>query len=489
MTKPPGRSAAIFAEQSRNGRLHQTWGDDMKQPWSWGFAVAGLTIAFILGACGWLGGGSLATPTPTVPIVGPQASCPPGATPLSMTVGPGPLQPRPQLVSALGNPPHYLQLPTTPATPGTRVLHTFTSIPGASSYVTGWVTVVARPLPGPQAADDIIWYYTISSSGSITVLQGWGFGSVTGQSWQASNFPSFVQVSFSLVYPTNQSINQYGFLDVDIGDSTEVQSVTLTLCVPVPTPTPTKSPVPTAGITTPHGPTTLLDSETSGTPTPTSVFIPTVVVQWTPKPLPTSTPTPKKSPGGSAVTVVPLPTSTPTPLPTATATPAPSPTPTATPVPPPSPTPQPTPTPTATLVPTATPTPQPTPTPSGVCDLVVDKVMQPTSQSGVYTVTLFVSNQGSGPCPAGVQVTDLVSQGAMTFSGPLTVTPPGGWSCTISGSGGTCTSTSTLAPGSAVQFSFTATVTQKPATNCVRAFLPGVQDPTPGNNQHCVTVQ
>ncbi len=474
-------------------------GDDMKQPWSWGIALGGLAIAFILGACSWFGGGSFGTPTPTVPIIGPLASCPAGATPLSMTVGPGPLQPRPQLVSALNNPPHYTQLPTSPAVPGTLVLHTFTNIPSAGSVVYYWVTVVARPLAAWQASDDGIRIR--HHLYPFLATDGWQFSSIVGFPWTASNVPNFVQVTmggystitangWSPVGPSGMplvDLNTYGELDVEVHDSTEVLSLTLVVCVPAPTPTPTKVPVPTAGLATPQGPATAIDGDAGGTPTPTTVIPPTVVLQWTPKPLPTPTPTPKKSPGGSAVTVVPLPTPTPTPLPTATATPAPSPTPTATPTTVPTPTPLPTAT--ATPLPTPTPTPQSTPTPSSVCDLVVDKVMQPTNQPGVYTVILFVSNQGSGPCPAGVQVTDNVIQGAMTFSGPLTITPSGGWSCTISGSGGTCTSTSTLAPGSVVQFSFTATVTQKPATNCVRAFLPGVQDPTPGNNQHCVTVQ
>ncbi len=468
----------------------------MRQPWSWSVALGALVVAFILGACGWLGGGPVATPTPTVPVVGPQASCPAGTTPLSMTVGPGPLQPRPQFAAVS---PHYTQLPTSPATPGKSVLHTFTNIPGAGSVVYYWITVVARPLAAFSAADDGIRIR--DHTYPVVMIDGWQFTSIVGSPWTASNFPNFVQVTMggnSIITPNGwttvssswtalSNLNTYGEIDVEVHDSTEVQSLTLVVCVPAPTPTPTKVPVPTVGLATPHGPATAVDGASGATPTPTTIVVPTIVMQWTPKPLPTPTPTPKKSPGGPVVTVVPVPSPTPTPSPTATPTPTPSPTPTA--VPTPTATPTTLPTATATPAPTSTPTPQPTPTPSGTCDLVVDKVMQPTNQLGVYTVTLFVSNQGSGPCPPGIQVTDNVQQGAMSFSGPLTINPPGGWNCTISGSGGTCTSTGQLPPGSVVQFSFTATVTQKPATNCVRAFHPAVQDPTPGNNWYCVTVQ
>ncbi|MFN3337924.1 MAG: hypothetical protein ACK42I_10560, partial [Thermomicrobium sp.] len=272
----------------------------MKHAWSWSMTLGALVVALILGACSGFGGGSLGTPTPTASPVGPQASCPAGSTPLSMTVGPGPLQPRPQL----GNPPRYTQLPTSPATPGKLVLHTFSNIPGAGSVIYYWVTVVARPIGQPeQSVDDSIWirHHPVPS----LATDGWQFTSIVGLPWTANNFPNFVQVTmggYSIITangwtPIGPSgmplldLNTYGELDIEVGDSTEVLSLTLVVCVPAPTPTPTKVPVPTAGLATPQGPSTAIDGDMGGTPTPT----------------------PKKGPGGPVVTVVPLPTSTPLP--------------------------------------------------------------------------------------------------------------------------------------------------------------------------------
>jgi len=164
-------------------------------------------------------------------------------------------------------------------------------------------------------------------------------------------------------------------------------------------------------------------------------------------------------------------TPTPTPSPTATKTPTPPPTATKTPTP----------------FPTATPTA--TPTAAGACDLVIDKSMQPTSNPAVFTVIVTVSNAGSGLCPVGTQISDTANpSGSMSFSGPLVFTPAtaaADWSC----SGTSCTAVNPLPPGYIVQIQFTATVNQKPATNCARGLVPQNADGNPNNNFSCVTVQ
>jgi hypothetical protein len=189
--------------------------------------------------------------------------------------------------------------------------------------------------------------------------------------------------------------------------------------------------------------------------------------------IPTPTPTATKTP-----------TPTPTPSPTATRTPTPSPTVTKTPTSSPTATRTPTPTPAATATPS--PSPTATSTPAGMCDLVVDKLMQPTSNPAVFTVVVTVSNAGSGPCPVGTQISDTANpSGSMSFSGPLVFNPSAAaadWSC----SGASCAAVNPLPPGYLVQIQFTATVNQKPAANCARGVVPQNADGNLGNNQSCV---
>jgi hypothetical protein len=191
--------------------------------------------------------------------------------------------------------------------------------------------------------------------------------------------------------------------------------------------------------------------------------------------IPTPTPTATKTP-----------TPTPTPSPTATRTPTPSPTVTKTPTSSPTATRTPTPTPAATATPS--PSPTATSTPAGMCDLVVDKSMQPTSNPAVFTVVVTVSNAGSGPCPVGTQISDTANpSGSMSFSGPLVFSPSAAaadWSC----SGASCAAVNPLPPGYLVQIQFTATVNQKPATNCAGGVVPQNADGNPKNNRQCVTV-
>lgn len=149
-----------------------------------------------------------------------------------------------------------------------------------------------------------------------------------------------------------------------------------------------------------------------------------------------------------------------------------------------------TPTATATQTPTPslTPSPTATSTPAGMCDLVVDKSMQPTSNPAVFTVVVTVSNIGSGPCPIGTQISDTANpSGSMSFSGPLVFNPSAAaadWSC----SGASCAAVNPLPPGYLVQIQFTATVNQKPATNCASGVVPQNADGNPKNNRSCVTV-
>jgi hypothetical protein len=207
-------------------------------------------------------------------------------------------------------------------------------------------------------------------------------------------------------------------------------------------------------------------------------------------------------PAGKCKTVTPIPTviwtpmPTPTPIATRTPTPTPSPTATRTPTPSPTVTKTPTSSPTATRTPTPTPaataTPSPSPTatstPAGMCDLVVDKSMQPTSNPAVFTVVVTVSNAGSGPCPVGTQISDTANpSGSMSFSGPLVFSPSAAaadWSC----SGASCAAVNPLPPGYLVQIQFTATVNQKPAANCASGVVPQNADGNLKNNRQCVTV-
>jgi hypothetical protein len=450
-----------------------------------------LSSTLILAACsGWLSGPttpSLPSPTPTIPLPTPGASssaiwCPAGTLQTAQTVGDHqPLTPRPALLTTLGNPPHYSQINISLLAGFTWHLHTFSVSPPANP-IAGILHISARPPFYPYSQDDEVKLY---SGTTPTILAQFRFGTsgstvgVMSNAWLPNNYPNFVD--FSYVFSPSQlsTISASGVLDVAVGDNTSVQLIQLLLCLPIPTPTPTMTPTATptpklaltAVPATVTGPTTALDTEP--TPTPTPINKGTVVSGGlTPVPLPSPTPTVVKKPTVIAdVTVVPIVTPTPTPLPTATVPPAP----TATPLP--------TPTPLPTVAPTATPTPA-----SG-CDLVVDKAMQPTGQPGTYTVVISVHNAGSGPCPVGTQIIDSASPaGSMTFSGPLIFTPSGAaadWSC----SGNTCTAVNPLPPGYGVNFSFTATVNQKPATNCARGIVPQNADVNAQNNLQCVTVQ
>lgn len=445
-----------------------------------------VAAALVLGACS---GSLLGNPTPIPsPIAG--IVCPPGTVGSTLSVGPGQsLTPRPQML--VGWAPSFIYTSTLPS-PSTAnsgspkyVLHSFLNVPGAGTIVAGSVTAWMRPLVD-NANDRISVLDPLGGVGS-SYPQSLLVPSVAAP-WTTANYPIFVPITMQLTSTTLNLLNANGFLDIVVGPTAQVQSLNLTVCVPLPTPTPTKTPLALtpSGVGTVTGPPTALDGGAAPTPTPKPSPVGTIVVGGNPTCIPgdecwpTPTPTVVKKPTIVA-NVTPITLPTPTSTPTATPSPTPTPTPTATP----SPTPTPTSTPTPT--PTATPTPVPTPTPLAACDMAVDKVMQPTGQPNVYTVVVVVSNVGSGPCPAGTQAVD--NPGAnITLSGPLTITQTGGtvsWNCV----GFACTAQNPIPPGYVAQFSFTATVNQKPATNCVRVTVPQSADVNINNNYYCVTVQ
>jgi len=456
-----------------------------------------VAAALALAACS---GSLLGNPTPIPsPIAG--IVCPPGTVGSTLSVGPGqPLTPRPSLVASF--PSVYVYSGVLPSGPPAVanwpqfVLHTFNNVPGAGSIVAAWVTVWMRP-QYDHGTDSI---KLASPNSGNTFFQSLDASTAVSQPWTTANFPNAVPIVMQLQPVGLNVLNANGFLDVVVFHNPSVESLHLTVCVPLPTPTPTKTPLALtpSGISTVTGPSTALDGGPAPTPTPTKTPTPkpspvgTTLVGGNPTCIPgdecwpTPTPTVVKKPTIVAnVTPItlptPTPTATPTPTPTPTATPSPTPMPTPTPTATPSPTPMPTPT------PTATPTPVPTPTPQAACDMVADKVMQPTGQPNVYTVVVTVSNTGSGSCPAGTQAIDYPDPN-ITLSGPLTITQTGGtvsWNCV----GFACTAQNPIPPGYIANFSFTATVSQKPATNCVRVIVPQSADVNLGNNYYCVTVQ
>jgi hypothetical protein len=75
----------------------------------------------------------------------------------------------------------------------------------------------------------------------------------------------------------------------------------------------------------------------------------------------------------------------------------------------------------------------------------------------------------------------------MSFSGPLVFNPSAAaadWSC----SSASCAAVNPLPPGYFIQIQFTATVNQKPATNCAGGVVPQNADGNLKNNRQCVTV-
>ncbi len=436
-----------------------------------------LAGALLLAACqGTLKSSATATPSSQVASSSACQSWP-GTVPWGAALFSGQaLTPRPALLSATGNPPHYTTINLSLTAAQTYYLHTFTvSLPAPP--VSGYLYFSARPFAHPDSQDDFVKIFSGATPTLLHQFQLGTSGNIAGampNPWLPSNYPTWQNFTYTFTAPQLATMFASGVLDVQIGDETQVQKIGVLLCVPQPTPTPTVVKKPTAVAV---GTVVPVPTPTP-TPTPTVVKQATVVAVVTPVPLPTPTPTPtvvKQPTVIAVVTPVPLPTPTPTPSPT------PTPTPPATPTPAPTATPTPTPAPTAT--PTAVPTPTPTPTPTGACDLAVTKQIDPTGTPGVYHVAITVQNVGNGPCPAGAVLSDPPPAG-MSFSGPLTITEPGAsgnWAC----SGTTCTAGNPLPPGYMGTFGFTATVTvhQPPVTNCAR--IVSAADVVAGNNSSC----
>lgn len=425
----------------------------------WGLMAVIAVSALVFGACsGWNPTAGTPMGAPGIGSASGGLTCPAGTVSATLSVGPGQsLAPRPEVVTAFSAYGYFGQLPSgipNPFNYPVFVAHTFSSIPGASSIVAAWVTAWVRPIMDNGTDTISIGHPLVPNS----FEQSFPIPNAVSQPWTTANYPQYVPVAMQLAPNVLALIHQYGYLNVVIYYHAQVQSLALTVCIAVPTPTATatKPPVPTAGLATPHGPATLQDGTSASTPSPTPTIIkkPTIIIGLTSNPIPTSTPTatPTKTP-----TTTPMPTATPTKTPTAT----------------------------PTKTPTATPAPTATLTPSGSCDLAVTKQMDPTGQLGVYHVSIVVQNIGSGPCPAGAQLIDPPPSG-VSFSGPLTITEPGvsgNWSC----SGTSCTAGNALPPGYYGVFSFTATVQQKPVTNCARVLHPA--DINGSNNAGCATVQ
>jgi uncharacterized repeat protein (TIGR01451 family) len=122
--------------------------------------------------------------------------------------------------------------------------------------------------------------------------------------------------------------------------------------------------------------------------------------------------------------------------------------------------------------------------PAGACDLVIGKSpsrgSSPLKSGQQATFELVVTNQGTGPCSAPIQVTDALPPG-LTF---VTGGPPP-WTCV----GPTCTYNLALAPGQSGLLLTTVNVTAPPGTsvkNCAGVKHP--QDTNPANNEVCIGV-
>jgi uncharacterized repeat protein (TIGR01451 family) len=122
--------------------------------------------------------------------------------------------------------------------------------------------------------------------------------------------------------------------------------------------------------------------------------------------------------------------------------------------------------------------------PVGTCDLVIGKSPSrgsiPLKSGQQGTFELVVTNQGTGPCSAPIQVTDALPPG-LTF---VTGGPPP-WTCV----GPTCTYNLALAPGQSALLLTTVNVTAPPGTsvkNCAGVKHP--QDTNPANNEVCIGV-
>lgn len=393
------------------------------------------------------------TPTPENQVAS-TSLCPwAGTVPWTQSVLDGQvLTPRAAFLNAIGNPSHYAKIDTGYLMSGWSYLHTFSVTPPAPPAV-GILSFRARPFSYPGSQDDGIKLYSGATPALLHQFYFGTTGSTVGampNAWIGSNYPLFQNLSYQFTASQLATMVSSGVLDVQIGDHTSLEKITLLLCVAQPTPTPTQTPsptptrtplvVPTAGIATVTGPTTALDAEPA-TPTPvptpvataTPVVVPTAGIATVTGPTtaldmePTTTATP-------TATDTPTPVPTGTPVPTATAIPAPTDTPvltsTSTPAPPATPTPlppSPTPPPTAspTLAPTASPTPTATPAVAGEAQLCIRKFYDVNGngtrdQNESWLSGWTFSLSPSPPAPA--QVTTQGPQGGVCIAVPAPAT-------------------------------------------------------------------
>ncbi len=236
------------------------------------------------------------TPTPT------PVTCPPGEW-IEFTAGLeddfGPLSdpppsPRPEFVTAVGNPP---QTGFDGTTSGQHLLHSFTDLP--RNIVAAQLETHIQPLSSEPENDTIALY-----SGTPPVqLESKPIGTAVGgppgllpKPWSALNYPSPQVITWTLNADTIAAITDSGVLDVQIQDDTRVDYLKLGLCLGLPMPpeiptlTPTSTPPPPPPPPPPPGcwppktlpPTPPLEPRARATPTPT--------------PTPTTTPTPTATP-------------------------------------------------------------------------------------------------------------------------------------------------------------------------------------------------
>lgn len=365
-----------------------------------------------------------ATPTPEN-LLASTSECSPwaGSIPWVKSVLDGQvLTPRPAFLNTIGNPPHYPKIDTGYLAAGWYHLHTFSVTPPAPP-VYGILSFRARPFGYPGSLDDGIKLY---SGATPALLHQFYFGT-TGNNvgampnaWTGSNYPLWQNFSYTFTASHLATMFSSAVLDVQIGDNTSVERITLFLCVPQPTPPPTPTPtrtplvLPTAGVATVTGPTTALDTEPAtptavptSAPTPTATAAPTRVVDVGPIELPGSPPTATPTP-----TDTPTPTSTSTPVSAATPTPV-----------PPSPTALPTSTP--TLAPTAAPSPTSTPAVVGEAQLCIRKFYDAngngTRDQNESWLSGWTFNLSPSP-PAPAQVTTQGQQGGVCVTVPAPAT-------------------------------------------------------------------
>jgi len=134
----------------------------------------------------------------------------------------------------------------------------------------------------------------------------------------------------------------------------------------------------------------------------------------------------------------------------------------------------------------------------GKCDLMIRKTVtpNPVASGGTVTITLTVTNVGTGPCPPGPEIFGTAVRdpkpAGLTFTAPPAANQPG-WQCSLglpTGDASCGAPGLTLPPGYTVTFTINATVTATAGSqiqNC--ATVTNANDTNLANNKSCVTIQ